>query len=243
MESLGREEVSLRGFAREEGEKQNEYAARKLEALRACLTGEDLLILDNLDEEDDFLEEVLSLPCHIVITSRQDFRDWNYPQMEIYELNGEEEVMELFRAYNAVSYEEEEMEAVRDMLQYMDYHTMLTELLAKHLRVSGLSPREVKKRMEGDLGIIGLSREEVRHRKGRRSGFWRICLSLPERGWTGRCFWNGGEATPATRRIWNGLCCGDGWRSGRTKKFPSTRSCWIWFMGRVTGGRRRITEI
>ena len=169
LESLGREDVSLRGFAREEGEKQNEYAARKLEALRACLTGEDLLILDNLDEEDDFLEEVLSLPCHIVITSRQDFRDWNYPQMEIYELNGEEEVMELFRAYNAVSYEEDEMEAVRDMLQYMDYHTMLTELLAKHLRVSGLSPTEVKQRMEGELGIIGLSREEVRHRKGKRS--------------------------------------------------------------------------
>ncbi len=169
LESLGREDVSLRGFAREEEEELNEYVTRKLEALRACLTGADLLILDNFDEEDGFLEEVLSLPCHIVITSRQDFRDWNYPQMEVYELDGEEEVMELFRAYNAVSYEEEEMEAVRDMIQYMDYHTMLTELLAKHLRVSGLSPREVKKRMEGELGIIGLSREEVRHRKGKTS--------------------------------------------------------------------------
>ena len=77
---------------------------------------------------------------------------------------------------------------------------------------------------------------------GRRSGFWRICLSLPERGWTGRCFWNGGQATPATRRIWNGLCCGDGWRSGRTKKFPSTRSCWIWFMESVIGGGEKRME-
>ena len=159
------------------------------------------------------------MPCHIVITSRQDFRDWNYPQMEIYELNGEEEVMELFRAYNAVSYEEEEMEAVRDMIQYMDYHTMLTELLAKHLRVSGLSPREVKSGWKGNLASSGLAGRKcatARGRQvfklrcrticgscltpaawdGRRSGFWRICLSLPERGWTGRCFWNGGEATP-----------------------------------------------
>lgn len=169
LDSLGREDISLCNFVREEEEGLQDYVARKLTALRSCLTERDLLILDNFDEEDELLEQILALPCPVVITSRLDYRDWNYPQMEVGRLGDMEEVMELFRAYNPISYEEEEMEAVREMVRRMDCHTMLTELLAKHLRVSGLSPVTVQERMEGKLGVGGLGGEAVRHRKGGKS--------------------------------------------------------------------------
>jgi len=168
-ESLCREDISLRNFVREEGEGAKAYAGRKLAALRACLLPEDLLVLDNLDEEDGLLEEFLELPCRIMITSRLDYRDWNYPQMEVGELEGMGEVMELFRAYNPLPYSAGELEAVEDMVRQMDCHTMLTELLAKNLRVSGKSPLEVREHLSQEWGIVGLDLEEVRHRKDKKS--------------------------------------------------------------------------
>lgn len=164
-ESLCRDDISLGHFAREETEDNRSYAKRKLSALKACLTEEDLLILDNFDQEDQMLEDVLELRCRILVTSRWDFSDWNYPQMEVGELEHMEELTALFANFNHLPYSHEEMGAVEDIIRLVESHTMLTELMAKNLRVSGTAPSALLGRLRQEAGTTNMEREPVRHRK------------------------------------------------------------------------------
>ncbi len=164
--SLGREDIRLHNFAREESEEANQYARRKLAAMKACLSENDLLILDNFDlEKDELLDEVLESRCRILVTSRYDFSDWNYPQMEVEALENMEELLTLFKAFNPVPYYPEEMEAVEDLIKLVECHTMLTELLAKNLRISGKAPSELREKLQDTAGTSSLEPEPVWHRK------------------------------------------------------------------------------
>lgn len=164
-DSLCRDDIALGHFAREETEDNQSYAKRKLSALKACLTEQDLLILDNFDQEDGMLEDVLELRCRILVTSRWDFSDWNYPQMEVGELEHMEELTALFANFNHLPYSQEELEAVEDLIRLVESHTMLTELMAKNLRVSGTAPSVLLGRLRQEAGTANLEREPVRHRK------------------------------------------------------------------------------
>lgn len=180
LDALSSNELTLSHFFREKNETGEEYARRKLAALKDSLSADDLLILDNFDlEEDALLEDFTSLPCQLLITSRCDFSDWNYPQMEVGALCGMEELLELFSAYaflegsegGAVSkegYTKEEWEAVRSLICLVEGHTMLTELLAKNLRVSGEMPSALLKKLQTAEGVYGATKDLVRHRKDQR---------------------------------------------------------------------------
>lgn len=164
--SLGREDIRLHNFAREESEEANQYARRKLAAMKACLSENDLLILDNFDlEKDELLDEVLESRCRILVTSRYDFSDWNYPQMEVEALENMKDLLTLFKAFNPVPYSPEEMEAVEDLIKLVECHTMLTELLAKNLKFSGKDPSELREKLKETAGTASLDREPVWHRK------------------------------------------------------------------------------
>ncbi len=165
-DSLSREDITLQNFAREESEEASRYSRRKLAAMKTCLGEKDLLILDNFDlENDELLEEVLELQCRILVTSRCDFSDWNYPQMEVEALENMEDLLALFRAFNDLPYSGDETEAVEDLITLVERHTMLTELMAKNLRDSGTAPSQLRERLKEAAGTLGLEPEPVRHRK------------------------------------------------------------------------------
>lgn len=165
-DSLSREDITLQNFAREESEEAGQYSRRKLAAMKTCLGEKDLLILDNFDlENDELLDEVLELQCRILVTSRCDFSDWNYPQMEVEALENMEDLLALFRAFNDLPYSGDETEAVEDLITLVERHTMLTELMAKNLRDSGTAPSQLRERLKEAAGTLGLEPEPVRHRK------------------------------------------------------------------------------
>lgn len=79
-----------------------------------------------------------------------------------------EELLELFLAYSRISYTEEELAQIEEIITFVDRHTMTVALIAKYLRESGERPEMLLEKLRGVRGITGIGGQEVRHRKDRR---------------------------------------------------------------------------
>ncbi|MCC8014021.1 MAG: kinase, partial [Eubacterium sp.] len=162
-------DVELGNFSREENENQNDFYRRKFRVLKQVLKEDDIVLLDNFDvESDDELENLFDCKCKFIVTSREDYSDFNYYQIEINEMVSDDDLLDLFYAYNQTEYQEEEQSAVRDIINFVDRHTMTVELIAKHLRISGGSPLEVLEEIKSIEGITELDDTNVKHRKDKR---------------------------------------------------------------------------
>lgn len=163
------EHILICNFTKEPEEKQKDYWKRKIKVLKESLSFHDLLVLDNFDtEEDENLNEFLELPCQILITTRNDFSDWNYPQMEVSALDGMRELTRLFKIHNPKIYSKQEQKAIRTIIKLVDFHTMTVELIAKNLRDSNISPLQFEEQLKKESGIMNIGTQPVRHRKDRK---------------------------------------------------------------------------
>lgn len=170
------EDIHIHNVHREQTEDgpelEDEYFERKLAVLKEQTTRENLIILDNFDVEEDKdldLERFLECPCRFLITAREDFRDYDFCQIDVQQMEDISDVEALFAAYNARSYEEEEREQIREILKLVEYHTMTVELIAKYLRELEEEPYMLLEKMRKVEGITGTKEEtSVKHRKDRK---------------------------------------------------------------------------
>lgn len=171
FETVCSEEIRIANLERGEGESEREYFSRKIRVMQESLQPEDLLILDNFDVTlDADLEVLIRCNCHMLITSREDFLDWDFPQIEVQEIKQMEDLLGLFCSYQRETdwYREEEWKAVNKLIQWTDCHTMTIVLMAKYLRISGNSPCEYWRKLQSIAGILQTGSEEVKHRKDNR---------------------------------------------------------------------------
>lgn len=156
--------VTICNFTRIKEESDEQYAKRKLKKLRELLEGQNnLFVIDNMDKLVDELvwqemwELLKELPGKFVITTRCEER--LYKSVQIAPLADMEDLVCLFREY-AMFAEEERMD-VEDIIQSVNRHTLLVELLAHHARAAHLIPRQLLDKLQKN-GICGLSGETVR---------------------------------------------------------------------------------
>lgn len=185
IELLVCDEIMINGIEREEEESDRDYFRRKIDILKHIATPRDLILIDNFDvEEDEDLELLFQCPCKFIITTRKDFRDFNYPQIIIEEIKNQNEILKLFSAYNAVLYSDDENEAVQKLINFVDRHTMTVELIAKYLRNTQSSPKELYQRFLEKEGITNTEEISVKQRKDHRlraksiNGHLRILFDL-----------------------------------------------------------------
>lgn len=154
----------------EEGmEPEEDYFERKLTILKEQTTKDDLIILDNFDvEEDEDLERLLECSCHFLITTREDFRDYDFCQLDLRQIQDQKEVEALFCAYNAENYEEGDRAQIWEILKLVECHTMTVELIAKYLRLTGEKPSALLEHMRKVEGITGTEEISVKQRKDKK---------------------------------------------------------------------------
>lgn len=166
IQNLLNHEILVNGIRQEEGENDESYFERKLDVLKEVLTSNDLIILDNFDVDyDENLERIFECPCKFIVTTREDFADYNYPQINIDKMENMDDIMTLFDKYNACDYDEKEKDAVRKIIILVESHTMTVELIAKYLRVTLESPTEVYNRFLEKEGIANTDETAVKQRK------------------------------------------------------------------------------
>lgn len=168
------DDLTFQNMSRD-GDSVDDYFNRKIFALKQEIEDSDdkrpiLLILDNFDVDgDDDLDKFLDCGCKIIITSRTDFSDYDYPQIDISRMNSHEDLIALFESYNTVSYSDKETGVLYELFDLVDGHTMTVVLIAKYLRESMESPFELKDRF---IAVGGLNNTEetllVKHRKDKK---------------------------------------------------------------------------
>ena len=164
-------EILINNMSMEEEESEQEYFERVLEVLRKSTSKRDLILLDNFDvERDDRLEELLQCPCKFLITTRnRNIRDWNFNEVKVDRMTDDKDLMALFASYNEEEYEAAEYEAVRELIDFVDGHTMTVELIAKYLRDSEQSPLELYRNFMEKSGVTNTDDGRiVNQRKDRR---------------------------------------------------------------------------
>lgn len=169
IESLVRDEIGINQISREEDETERDYFKRKIEVLKQAATPKDLIIIDNFDvDADEDLETLFACPCKFIITTRKDFRDYNYEQINVDRIKDIQEILNLFYTYTSIPYTEKEVEAVRQLIEYVEHHTMTVELIAKYLRNTEISPEILYQKFLEKDGVTNTQEVQIRQRKDRK---------------------------------------------------------------------------
>ena len=164
-----KEDISINNVERNAEESKEEYFQRKMKVLRKNVTKKDLIILDNFDVEyDENLEKIFECPCKFIITTREDYRDYNYPQIYIDKMQDSQEIMEVFWTYNDKEYSDDELETIFNIIELVERHTMTVELVAKYLRETEESTEELYQKFLKKEGVTSTDDTKVKHRKDKR---------------------------------------------------------------------------
>ena len=127
------------------------------------------LIFDNFDKDDEQIEDLFELSCKILVTTRLDFSDYDYPQLNIREFEEFDELRKLFSKYNSLEYSEAEKLSIDELLNFVDCHTMTICLIAKYLKNSHDMPSSLLKSFKSIEGITNTeSKVSVKHRKDKK---------------------------------------------------------------------------
>ena len=123
------------------------YYKRKLAQIRLSSNDRTLIILDNLDQFDPELEMILTGPFRVLITTR--WRCQNvYPHntIEITEIQSKDTLKEIFSAHYGRNVSDDIY--VDQMIYFFQGHTMALELIARQMRASCLSSKEMLKNIK-----------------------------------------------------------------------------------------------
>ena len=167
IESTINTEIQITCCEPESGEDSRKYYVRKLRALQWLLTEQDMIILDNFDvSSDEDLDELLNkCRCKFIITTREDYSDYNYEQINVECFNDINDALKLFTAYNGRSYAAQEQDCIVEMIELLERHTMTVEMTAKYLDDSDVLPSEFIKELRTNEGITSANEVEIDQRK------------------------------------------------------------------------------
>ncbi|MEE1066195.1 MAG: NB-ARC domain-containing protein, partial [Acutalibacteraceae bacterium] len=142
-------------------EQPEEYMQRKWRKLKELCDEGTLIIVDNLDRDDDpDLNKLLELGCKLIITTRVDFSDYSYEQLDVRTLKSREEINAIFNEYYKKPLDETAKGFVREIIDIVDGHTMTIELLAKQMMAGRITPEKMLSKLR-DGGIGDSGKEKV----------------------------------------------------------------------------------
>ena len=158
--------IRVNSIEQKEDESDEDYYKRKIRKLKEISSPDDLIIIDNFDVElDEDLEKIFELPCKFIITTREDFRDFNYPQINIDKMENQKEILQLFMEYNDIDYSDTEVDVIKKIIDLVDGHTMTVGLIAKYLKMTGDSVKSLYKKFLEKEGIMNTGDMEIKQRK------------------------------------------------------------------------------
>ncbi len=129
-----------------------------------------LLIVDDYSfaEDDALFENLLSLPCRVLITTREQTKDLFANEQTIRHITlgslQADEQWDLFTVGYHGFLMDEEKQKIEKLFDAVDGHTMFIDLFAKNLQASGLSVSEAVSRFEKN-GLSEISKAKIRSMK------------------------------------------------------------------------------
>lgn len=145
-------------------QKDRDYLKEKYSILKRLCNKRVLIIVDNFNDlQDNTLNKLLQLNCKILFTTRCDVSEYGYEQLSLGVL-GKDYVWDIFHTWYKAKLNSEDRMAVERILNLYQGHTMAVELIAKQMRASNMTPRQMLDKLHaGSFSDSG--RESVIHAK------------------------------------------------------------------------------
>lgn len=131
-----------------EDENYEQYAIRKLNILMENITENSIFVIDNINLPFDkmnknILSVIKRINCKKIFVTR--CIEENYIQIRIEEIKEESSIYQLFNNY--CSYESDQKQYVKYLIEKFNYHTLLIELISKQINAMHISPKEMCKKL------------------------------------------------------------------------------------------------
>lgn len=154
-------DVSISGMERGESPAEVYYSRRKMPKLEKLVNDRTLLVIDNFDVEwDEKLEDVLALPCKILITTRTDFAD-TFSGIRLNVMEEQNELHDVFaNNYKPKKLRDEQLHQVDALIDYLGRHTMAIAIVARQCVSSRLSPAEMLEGLKTS-NLHGMMRDRI----------------------------------------------------------------------------------
>ena len=112
--------IHINNYSRFYDEPEKDYFDRKYRVLKEIVNEKALFIIDNFNvDTDEYLNELISLGCKVIFTTRNRFDDLGYTQIDVGVLASDKEAEELFGYYYAISDEEKDSVSVISVLEIL----------------------------------------------------------------------------------------------------------------------------
>ena len=136
------EALPVKNLRRAEKESSEIYCSRKLDIFQKLADERTLLIVDNFDVDGDpKLEELLSMPCKLLFTTRNDWGD--YPVLDVGPLQDFDSQRALFSKSYGFPIAASMQPYVDEMLCLVGGHTITIELIARQMKASFKTPKQM----------------------------------------------------------------------------------------------------
>ena len=153
---------------------ESEYAfyQRKLQQLQILANDKTLLIIDNFDvNSDPEMEKFLEGPYDVIFTTRNAHS--GYPSIYVTEIRDFNVIMEIFSQNYEESIDKDDIPYLKEIFEYVQYHTYAVELIAKQMAASSLKARDMLRLLkEGTLSYS--ITETITGRRNQKTAFQHI---------------------------------------------------------------------
>ncbi len=167
--TLCKNEIFIKNLNRATDENDEDFYKRKLSIFSELTSVNDLFILDNFDTDNcDEILELLGCRCRFIVTTRNDFRDYNMFQINIRSIDNMGTLLKLFRIYDPLEYSDNEAEYITALIELVERHTMTVELIAKYLRITQSLPSKLFADIAEKEGITNTDNISIKQRKDSR---------------------------------------------------------------------------
>ena len=120
------------------------YFSRKLRCLKEIADDKVLLIIDNFDVTyDEKLETVCSGQYTLIFTTRNKRISQTIPEIEIDEIKNDQELIELFKIEYKRNVTDDDIQAIRNIIEYFDKHTLSIRLIAGAMSTQRIKPQSM----------------------------------------------------------------------------------------------------
>lgn len=132
-----------------QGETVEDYYERKLKVLKSLVKKDTLLIIDNFDVEgDDNFEDIYQLNCKIIWTTRTDFSAFGYTTIPVGPIEDIKQLEELYCTVDKNYASEDEKQAIRDIIDLLDRHTLAISLTAAQSKTMRATPSKMLEKLK-----------------------------------------------------------------------------------------------
>lgn len=162
--------IKIQNFPRFSDEPEDDYCIRKINMFKNLIADKYLIIIDNMnvrlsdlsDNDQKAWNELIECHSKILITTRCE--DNEFPELQIKEIKDGETLVNIFNQYYENEYDEAENSYVTNIIEHIQKHTLLIELIAKQAKEEAKSPKAMYDSLVS-RGIMNLGNSQVTIRK------------------------------------------------------------------------------